>query len=103
MPGIRSRPTPGHSPGHIAVQIGAEAIYTGDVLLSPINVEQPGCAARFDVWPEQVVDSRRKLLEELGQSGSLVLTCHFPGSGAGRVVADGNGGDDGWEWQPELG
>ncbi len=103
VPGIRSRPTPGHSPGHMAVQIGPEAIYTGDVLLSPVNVEQPGWAARFDVWPEQVVDSRRKLLEELGQNGSLVLTCHFPGSGAGRVVADRNGGGDGWKWQPELG
>jgi len=97
VPGIRCRPTPGHSPGHMAVQIGEEAIYTGDVLLSPVNVEHPDWAGRLDVWPEQVIDSRRKLLQELGQSGSLVLTCHFPGSGAGRVVAAG----DSWRWHPE--
>lgn len=101
VPGVRCRPTPGHSPGHMAVQIGEAAIYTGDVLLSPINVEHPDWAGRFDVWPEQVVGSRRELLEELGQTGSLVLTCHFPGSGAGRVVADRGGGGDGWRWQPE--
>jgi len=97
VPGIRFRPTPGHSPGHMAIEIGGRAIYTGDVLLSPPNVEQPDWVCRFDVWPEQVVASRRKLLAELGRSGSLVLTCHFPGSGAGRVVAAG----DGWRWQPE--
>jgi glyoxylase-like metal-dependent hydrolase (beta-lactamase superfamily II) len=97
VPGIRCRPTPGHSPGHMAVQIGEKAIYTGDVLISPVNVEHPDWTARFDVWPEQVVASRRRLLRELGQSGSLVLTCHLPGSGAGRVVAAG----EGWRWQPE--
>jgi len=97
VPGIRCRPTPGHSPGHMAVEIGDAATYTGDVLLSPPNVEHPEWASGFDVWPEQVVASRRELLDELGESGALVLTCHMPGSGAGRVVRGG----DGWRWQPE--
>jgi glyoxylase-like metal-dependent hydrolase (beta-lactamase superfamily II) len=99
VPGIRCRPTPGHSPGHMAIEIGGAATYTGDVLLSPPNVEHPAWVTDFDVWPEQVVASRRALLAELGESGALVLTCHFPGSGAGRVVRDRGG--DGWRWQPE--
>jgi len=101
VPGISCRPAPGHSPGHMAVQIGGVAVYTGDVLLSPPNVEHPDWSASFDVWPEQVVASRRELLAELAESGALVLTCHFPRSGAGRVVADRNHGGDGWRWQPE--
>jgi glyoxylase-like metal-dependent hydrolase (beta-lactamase superfamily II) len=97
VPGIRCLPTFGHSPGHMAVRIGEKALYTGDVLFSPPQVERPDWVAGFDVWPEQVVATRRALLDELGGSGSLVLTCHMPGSGAGRVVAEG----DGWCWQPE--
>jgi glyoxylase-like metal-dependent hydrolase (beta-lactamase superfamily II) len=101
VPGIRSRPAFGHSPGQMAVEIGEVAVYTGDVLLSPPNVEHPEWSSSFDVWPEQVVASRRELLERLGESGALVLTCHFPGSGAGRVVRDHERGGDGWRWQPE--
>jgi glyoxylase-like metal-dependent hydrolase (beta-lactamase superfamily II) len=97
VPGIRCLPTPGHSPGHMVVEIGEVATYTSDVLLSPPNVEHPEWSSSFDVWPEQVVTSRRELLDELGESGSLVLTCHMPGSGAGRIVR----AEDGWRWQPE--
>ncbi len=96
-PGIRCRPTFGHSPGHMAVEIGEAATYTADVLLSPPNVEHAEWRSSFDVWPEQVVASRLELLNELGGSGALVLTCHMPGSGAGRIVrAEGD-----WRWQPE--
>jgi len=97
VPGIRCRPAPGHSPGQMVIQLGEEAVYVGDVLLSPVHVEHPDWVGRFDVWPDQVVSSRRELLRRVGDDGSLVLTCHFPGSGAGRVVAK----DDGWRWQPE--
>lgn len=97
VPGIRSRPAFGHSPGQMTVEIGAVATYTSDVLLSPPNVEHPDWSASFDVWPEQVVASRRELLDELGGSGALVLTCHMPGSGAGKIVPAENG----WRWQPE--
>ncbi len=99
VPGIRCRPAPGHSPGHMVVEVGDEAVYVGDVLLSPVLVEHPDWVGRFDVWPEQVVSRRRELLQRVGSDGSLVLTCHFPGSGAGRVVGDGNGA--GWRWQAE--
>ncbi len=101
VPGIRSRPSFGHSPGHMSVEIGEVAVYTGDVLLSPPNVEHPEWSSSFDVWPEQVVASRRKFLNELGESGALVLACHFPGSGAGRVARGRGRSGDGWRWQPE--
>jgi glyoxylase-like metal-dependent hydrolase (beta-lactamase superfamily II) len=97
VPGIRGVPTPGHSPGHMVVRIGEHATYVGDVLLSPVNVEHPEWTARFDVWPEQVVNSRRALLKRLAGDGSLVLTCHFTPP-AGKIVA----ARDGWRWLPET-
>lgn len=97
VPGIRCRPAPGHSPGHTVVEIGKTAVYTGDALLSPPHIEHPEWTASFDVWPEQVVESRVELVQGLAASGALVITCHFPGSGAGRIVRDGGS----LRWQPD--
>lgn len=98
VPGICSRPAFGHSPGQMALEIGTQAIYTGDVLLSPLSVECPRWAASFDVWPEQVVATRMKLLDKLARSEKLVLTCHLPGSGAGHVMSVD---EPRWLWSPE--
>jgi glyoxylase-like metal-dependent hydrolase (beta-lactamase superfamily II) len=94
--GIRCQPAPGHSPGQMVVRIGKLATWVADVLLSPVQVEHPDWTARFDRRPEQVVSCRRRLLRRLAADGSLALTCHFPDSGAGRVVSEGPG----WRWQP---
>ncbi len=98
VPGIRCLPAPGHSPGHQVVDIGGLAMYTGDILLSPPNVEHPEWCGGFDVWPEQVAATRQRLVRELAESGTLVITCHFPGSGAGRIVP---GEGESFRWQPE--
>jgi glyoxylase-like metal-dependent hydrolase (beta-lactamase superfamily II) len=98
VPGIRALPAFGHSPGHMVIQIGERAVYAGDLLLSPLNVEHPDWAASFDVWPEQVVASRLEFVEEFCRAGSLVLTSHFPGSGVGRVIVEGGNR----RWLPEA-
>jgi glyoxylase-like metal-dependent hydrolase (beta-lactamase superfamily II) len=98
VPGIRSVPTPGHSPGHMAIRIGEDTVYAGDVLFSPPQVEHPDWAVSFDASADQAVSTRRSFLDEIGRSGALVLTCHMPDSGACRIVAGG----DGWRWQPEA-
>ncbi|MBT8227117.1 MAG: MBL fold metallo-hydrolase [Dactylosporangium sp.] len=97
VPGIEVIPTPGHSPGHLAVKIGGSAIHVGDVLPSVVYVEHPDWYARFDVWPDQVVDTRRKLLRQIAESNLMVFTHHFEATGAGRVVASADGG---WRWVP---
>jgi glyoxylase-like metal-dependent hydrolase (beta-lactamase superfamily II) len=97
VPGIRCLPTPGHSPGHMVIEIGNNVIYSGDVLLSPPHIQHPDWYASFDVWADQVVATRRELVRQLAGSGKLVFACHFPGSGAGRVVRDG----ERLSWQPE--
>lgn len=94
VPGIRAIPLPGHSPGHMVVEIGGAAVHAGDALLHPISIEHPEWVASFDVWPDEVVRSRRRLLERIAADDLLVVNNHFPAPGFGRVAAEG----DGWRW-----
>lgn len=95
-PGITTLPTPGHSPGHMAVVIKERLVVPGDVLMSAVQIEHPDWVASFDVWPESVVSSRRALLEHISQKTLLVQAFHFTLPGTGRITPGG----EGWKWEP---
>jgi glyoxylase-like metal-dependent hydrolase (beta-lactamase superfamily II) len=97
LPGIEAVPASGHSPGHMVVRVAGRAVYTGDVLLTPISVEHPDWTARFDRWPEEVVATRRMLLQTMAAEDALVIPSHFPPPGFGRVRALNGGRRCGWE------
>jgi glyoxylase-like metal-dependent hydrolase (beta-lactamase superfamily II) len=98
IPGIEGVLTPGHSPGHMVVFAGKALAYTGDVLLHPLHVTHPEWTASFDLWPVEVIESRRAFLARLAADGSLVVGTHFPEPGTGRVRARG----EGWRFEPEA-
>jgi glyoxylase-like metal-dependent hydrolase (beta-lactamase superfamily II) len=90
--GIRLEPTPGHTPGHVSVRLGArgdEAVITGDLMHHPVQCAFPEWASRADVDAEQARATRKRFLEQAAGSGALVLGTHFSGATAGRVVRDG--------------
>ncbi len=91
LPGIEALLLPGHSPGHMAILVGTELAYTGDVLLLPLHVSHPEWTARWDLRPAESVESRRAFLERLATRGSLVVATHFPAPGTGRVRREGSG------------
>jgi glyoxylase-like metal-dependent hydrolase (beta-lactamase superfamily II) len=92
-PGIEVVDAPGHNPGHFAVRIESGddlAIVPGHLVLSPIQVDDPG----FDVGDADLAlatVTRRAILGELADRGGLLLTTLMGGSGGGRVRADGDG------------
>jgi glyoxylase-like metal-dependent hydrolase (beta-lactamase superfamily II) len=96
VPGFEAVPTPGHSPAHMAVRVGEQMICVADVLMNPVLVEHPEWAAAFDCWPEQVVRTRRALLQRIADERLLVSTFHFPLPGIGHVVPEG----DAYRWVP---
>ncbi len=99
LPGIRAVASPGHTPGHMTLAVSSEGhqlLCTSDTVLHPIHLEQPGWCAAVDVDPEQVVATRRLLLNEATVEKALVLAFHFPFPGLGRIVGKGTG----WRWQP---
>ena len=99
VPGIRAVSAPGHTPGHMALAIssgGEQLLCISDVVLHPVHLEQPEWYAAVDFAPEQVVSTRRRLLNKAAVENALVLAFHFPFPGLGHVVQKG----DGWQWQP---
>ncbi|MBL1104557.1 MBL fold metallo-hydrolase [Streptomyces sp. 5-8] len=90
VPGLRLLPTPGHTPGHVAVALtsrGRTAVITGDCVHHPVQFAHPGIGACVDIDPERSEASRRALLDSLAGTEALVLGTHFAPPTAGRVVS----------------
>ncbi|WNE94304.1 MBL fold metallo-hydrolase [Streptomyces luomodiensis] len=88
-PGLRLLPTPGHTPGHIAVQLDsrdARALITGDCVHHPVQLAHPAIGSCVDIDPERSEATRRALLGGLADTGTLLLGTHFPPPTAGHVI-----------------
>lgn len=85
-------PTPGHSPGHVCVNVksgDAKAIFTGDLMHHALQCREPDWCSGFCYDVEGSTASRRKILEAVADTDTLVMPCHFPGPTGGHVKADG--------------
>ncbi|MFJ3218905.1 MBL fold metallo-hydrolase [Kitasatospora sp. NPDC086801] len=91
-PGLRLLPTPGHTPGHVAVELtnrGEAALITGDCVHHPVQLAHPAIGACVDIDPRQSEASRRTLLDSLADTDTLLLGTHFAPPTAGRVRTHG--------------
>ena len=99
VPGIRAIAAPGHTPGHMAVAIASDSeqlLYISDAVLHQIHLEQPDWYTAVDFAPEQVVTTRRRLLDRAATEKALVHAFHFPFPGLGYVAQKG----EAWQWEP---
>ncbi|MER6106305.1 MBL fold metallo-hydrolase [Streptomyces sp. NPDC001832] len=92
-PGLRLLPTPGHTPGHVAVELtsrGETALITGDCVHHPVQLAHPAIGACVDIDPQRSEATRRALLASLTGTDALLLGTHFAPPTAGRVVTHGD-------------
>lgn len=90
--GIWLEPTPGHTPGHVAVHLesgGAHAVMWGDLLHSPAQCIRPDWAYGRDTSAEDSTASRHRVLSACAEHRRLILPAHFPLPSTGYVEADG--------------
>ncbi len=90
----RILPTPGHTPGHVAFAFGRDkddAVFTGDIMHSPLQTLHPELSPKFDVDPAQAAVTRRRFLERYCDTETLCCTAHFPSPSAGKIRRKGNG------------
>jgi glyoxylase-like metal-dependent hydrolase (beta-lactamase superfamily II) len=91
--GLWLEPTPGHTPGHVAVNLasaGASGVMSGDLIHSPLQCIHPDWSFRFDVDAEMSRTTRRRFLENCCEDRRTVFTAHFPLPSVGRVVPEGD-------------
>jgi glyoxylase-like metal-dependent hydrolase (beta-lactamase superfamily II) len=90
---VRIVPTPGHTPGHVAFAFGKSkdaAVFSGDLMHSPLQTRDPELSPKFDVDPTQSAATRRRFLERYCDTETLCCTAHFPSPSAGRIRRKGN-------------
>ena len=96
---IRFRPTPGHTPGHVSVEIARPSqlggVITGDLIHSPIQSALPGMSPKVDFRQDLAAETRRRFLAEVAESQQLVIASHFPLPSVGRFKTNGGA----FDWQ----
>lgn len=91
---VRLLPTPGHTPGHAAFRLGRgkdEAVFSGDLMHSPIQTLYPEMSVKFDVDQVAAGKTRRSFLERYCDTDTLCCTAHFPSPSVGKIRRKGNG------------
>jgi glyoxylase-like metal-dependent hydrolase (beta-lactamase superfamily II) len=90
----RILPTPGHTPGHVAFTFGRgrdEAVFSGDLMHSPLQTRHPELSVKFDVDQAQAAVTRRNFLERYCDTDTLCCTAHFPSPSVGKIRRKGSG------------
>lgn len=99
-PGVRAVEIPGHTPGHVGVEIGSDRdrlLYVGDAVHHyVVSLANPDWRIRFDADPTTAEASRRALLARAAETKQLLYVPHFPHPSLGRVERQG----DGFRWVP---
>jgi glyoxylase-like metal-dependent hydrolase (beta-lactamase superfamily II) len=96
VPGIRTIPAPGHTPGHTALLFESG----GDALLDVADgaghyvfaFERPEWTIIADVDPDGARATKRSLLERAAAENLKVIGYHYPFPGLGHVAKDGDEG-----------
>jgi glyoxylase-like metal-dependent hydrolase (beta-lactamase superfamily II) len=100
VPGIRSMPAHGHTPGHTVYAVesqGQKLLLWGDLLhVAAVQFPEPSVTIRFDSDSKAAEAQREKALKEAAAGGYWVGIAHVPFPALGHVRAEGTG----YAWVP---
>ena len=88
-PGITTRATPGHTPGHTSVILssdGERMIVMGDALHCPAQLTEREWQFLYDIDRDLASRTRADLLREAEAPNTRLLPAHFPGMRAARLL-----------------
>lgn len=95
LPGVASRASFGHSPGHMSFEIrdGSNSVMIlGDAVNNHhVSFAQPGWQTGADQDPDTAAETRLELLDQLTHEKMMLIGYHFPKGGMGRAERTGNG------------
>ena len=99
VPGIHAISAPGHTVGHMVIGVadGGEQLLVGaDAVVDTLQFEHLDWTCAPDQQPDQTIETRRRLLGEAADQGTLTLFYHLPFPGVGYVRRAGNA----YRWDP---
>lgn len=100
VPGIRSVPEPGHTPGMTGYMIeseGQQLFLWGDIVhAAEVQFADPAVTIDYDVEPSQAAQTRRRVLQDAAREGYLVGGSHLSFPGLGHVAQQ----DGRYAWTP---
>ena len=100
VPGIKARPTYGHTPGHTVYEVqskGQKLVLWGDLMhVAAVQFPDPSGTIQFDTDSKKAAAERKKAFAEAAKQGYFVGVAHLPFPGIGQLRADGKG----YRWVP---
>lgn len=100
FPGIRTIPSPGHTPGHSFFELesnGEKLVFWGDLLhVAEVQMPRPETTIAFDIDPAAARRQRRHAFANAAAGKYLVAPAHVPFPGTGHIQRDGKG----YRWVP---
>jgi glyoxylase-like metal-dependent hydrolase (beta-lactamase superfamily II) len=100
LPGIRSLPTHGHTPGHAAYVVeskGQKMVMWGDLMhVAAVQFPDPSVTIQFDFDPKAAMPQRKRAYADAAKSGYYVAVAHVSFPGIGQLRPDGKG----YRWLP---
>jgi glyoxylase-like metal-dependent hydrolase (beta-lactamase superfamily II) len=90
VPGVRSLPAPGHTPGHslhVVHDRDERVLLFGDAMYCPHQLTETDWAAASDVDPALAARTLARYVRDLERNGGAALGCHFPELLEARVFA----------------
>ncbi|GAA1681103.1 hypothetical protein MMUR_06370 [Mycolicibacterium murale] len=92
-PGFTLVPAPGHTPGHVMVDItsnGERILLSGDTFHHPCQIAHPEWDDLADTDLPAGVAARRQILADIADTSTRLLGSHFSHPGFGTVTTDGD-------------
>jgi len=100
VPGIRSQPAPGHTPGHSGFVLeskGRKLFFWGDLLhVEEVQLPAPQINVIFDSDRAEAMAQRQRAFADAAEKGYLVAGAHVTYPGIGRLTKEGSG----YRWWP---
>ena len=100
FPGIKTIPSPGHTPGHTFYAVeskGQKIVFWGDLVhVAEVQFADPAVTIQFDHVPDEAATQRAKIFADAAKQGYLIGAPHISFPGLGRIYAEGSG----YVWSP---
>ncbi len=95
LPGIRSVPLFGHTPGHTGYMVASgndTLLVWGDIVhLAAFQLAEPDWSIAYDVSPDAAIATRKRTLDMVTTDRIAVVGAHLPFPGKGHIVKAGSG------------